>query len=239
MHEGVVKLSVRDGASISFLRIDISKPVASVVLFAGYDGDLQIGDGGIQAPSRNFLVRTRSLFARNGFAVAVIDSPTDNKSLLDLRSEEWHAQDIAKVVDYMRQQHPVPVWLVGTSRGTISVVNAASRNTQQGPDGIVLTASVTVRGGQNSASIYDSELDRIAAPTLVVHHRDDGCYVTPALEARKIVAELTSSKTSEYIEFTGGSESQTGDTCGPTKEHGFAGIESAVVTKISEWIMQH
>ena len=235
--ETVVKIQVRPDATVSFLEISPSKPKVSVILFAGYDGYLKITSEGIRAPSKNFLVRSRQLFTERGFAVAVIDAPSDNESLLDLRSEDWHAQDVKKVMDYMRDKYKTTVWLIGTSRGTVSVVNAAERLQKNGPDGIVLSATVTVRGGQNTASVYDSDLEKITIPTLVVHHRDDDCFVTPVMEAKEMFDDLKFASPKKIIVVSGGNSSSGAKSCGALSQHGFKGIEKTVVDMISDWIL--
>jgi len=48
-------------------------PVASVILFTGGQGVLQLTRG-------NFLVRNRRRFAEHGFLVAVVDVPSDHKT---------------------------------------------------------------------------------------------------------------------------------------------------------------
>jgi pimeloyl-ACP methyl ester carboxylesterase len=54
-----------------------------------------------------------------------------------------HAADVKQAIAAMREVAPVPVWLVGTSMGSLSAANAAARLPEGGPDGIVLTSSVT------------------------------------------------------------------------------------------------
>ncbi len=65
-----------------------------------------------------------------GSTVAVMDAPSDRqdgRGLIGFRQSPAHMQDIAAVMRYLRQQAPVPVWLVGTSLGTASVAAAAIR----------------------------------------------------------------------------------------------------------------
>ena len=57
----------------------------------------------------------------------------------------------------------MPVWLVGTSRGTESAAYAATLLTgHDGPDGIVLTS--TILTDTKEFSVPSSELDRIKIP---------------------------------------------------------------------------
>jgi hypothetical protein len=57
--------------------------------------------------------------------VAIVDPPSDRSSLYGFRITRAHALDIKGVIAYLRQQAPVPVWLVGTSYGTVSAIKVA------------------------------------------------------------------------------------------------------------------
>lgn len=63
------------------------------------------------------------LFARRGLIVATIDAPSDrqiNPYLAGYRQRREHVEDIKAVIADIRQQANMPVWLIGTSRGTQS-----------------------------------------------------------------------------------------------------------------------
>src|SRR5207244_550656 len=77
------------------------------------------------------------------------------------------------VIAALREMAPVPVWLVGTSMGTVSAANAAARLEDGGPDGLVLTSTVTRGSREMIESVGDVRLQDITVPTLLVHHRDD------------------------------------------------------------------
>jgi pimeloyl-ACP methyl ester carboxylesterase len=83
-------------------------------------------------------------WVREGFLVAVLDRPSDRKNgLWNFRTTSEHAADVKQAIAAIREVAPVPVWLVGTSMGSLSAANAAARLPEGGPDGIVLTSSVT------------------------------------------------------------------------------------------------
>ena len=209
-----------------------------VVLFAGGDGNIKINNNGIRRKG-NFLVRSRMLFAGQGFVTAVMDKPSDRSAMHYFRTSEQHAQDIRTVMRFLRQRFPdKPLWLVGTSRGTLSAANVAARlNGKEGPDGIVLTAAVTQTSNDGGDSLNDVDLENIRVPVLVVHHKDDACYVTPYQSAKKLPEKLSSSPGKEFIEFSGGDNS--GNPCKAKSFHGFLGIEGEVVNSIARWIREH
>ena len=101
-----------------------------MILFAGGHGGLQISSSGsFKWGAGNFLVRTRQLFADQGLMVVVVDAPSDRQSapfLGGFRQKAEHAADIKAVIAWAREQTKVPVWLVGTSRGTQSAAFVAT-----------------------------------------------------------------------------------------------------------------
>ena len=211
-------------------------PVASVVLFVGGGGaagirpDLPKGKRG-----GNFLFRAADLFAEAGFLVAVLDVPSDSPQLWNFRTTEKHARDVAAVIAEMRREAAVPVWLIGTSMGTLSAANAAARLKEGGPDGVVLTSSVTEMSRKSTESVLTIDLDQIRVPLLVVNHRDDDCEASPPEEAPRIIREAANAPKREIMSFSGGKPSESGE-CEPFAAHGYFGIERDVVTGIARWI---
>ena len=238
--ESVETVTVRPGVTQTWLQLKPDVPVATVILFAGYGGYLGITSEGIQQPSENFLVRTRGQFAGHGFLTAVIDVPSDFSGvdgILGWRASKTHAEDIKIIISQLRKTADVPVWVVGTSRGTISAANVAARLQQGGPDGLVLTASVTEAGGNNSGYVGDVDLEKITVPTLIAHHEEDDCVVTPFYGAERLLKQLPNVKQKKLIAFNGGKQPESG-ACEALSEHGFIGLENQVVDAIADWIKQ-
>jgi len=236
--ETVNSVTVRPGITQAFLINHVKNPDAVAVLFAGYGGYLKITADGIQQPSKNFLVRTRQLFTANNIMTVVVDTPSDYAGvdgILGWRASATHASDLQIIIQYLRQTYQRPVWLVGTSRGTISAANAASRLSPMLIDGLVLTATVVEPGGRNSGYVGDVALEKITQPVLIVHHEEDDCVVCDFYSAKRLPGELTGAKKVGFKSFTGGSPAQSG-SCGPLSEHGFFGLEDKVIAYISQWI---
>jgi pimeloyl-ACP methyl ester carboxylesterase len=124
----------RPGVTQSFLLVRTAeRPTAAVVLFAGGNGALHLGTGRLGLGG-NFLVRNRARFAEHGLLVAVVDAPSDRPDGLDgFRTTAAHADDVRAVIAALRAEAALPVWLVGTSMGTVSAANAAARLRAAGP----------------------------------------------------------------------------------------------------------
>ena len=94
--------------------------------------------------SGNFLSRSREEFQSAGFNVLVAYRPTDLQALdFAYRASAAHVAELKRIVAYARQRFGQPVWLVGTSRGTVSAAAAAVALGAGEVQGLVLTASVT------------------------------------------------------------------------------------------------
>lgn len=233
----LISLDTRKGVQQKFILITPDKPVASVILFAGGNGILDIsGSNSINKKENNFLIRSRDYFVDHGFIVAIVDAPSDAQEkpgmLFGFRDSDEHMTDMDHVIGYLNKHAKLPVWLVGTSRGTESATNIAIES-KQNPRGLVLTSSMSVENAKGTA-VNEMELEKIKIPTLIVAHEDDGCHVTPPEASQEIKEMLTNSKKVEVKMFTGGSES--GRACKGRSYHGFEDIEESVVTHIANFI---
>jgi dienelactone hydrolase len=236
--EALIRLPTRPGVTQPFwLMRPPGKPVASVILFAGGNGLLGSAQGAA-LNNRNFLIRSRGKFAAAGFLVASVDAPSDHSGGIDsFRSSAEHAQDIAAVIAYLRQQAAAPVWLIGTSMGTISAANVAARLKTGGADGLVLTSSIVAASRRVAPISAVVAVDEITVPTLFVHHREDACFLCPFDEVPSLMDRFTRAPRKALIAVSGGSEPQS-DPCEALSRHGYIGIEDEVVGDIARWIKQ-
>jgi pimeloyl-ACP methyl ester carboxylesterase len=231
----VKDIATRPGVSQRVLLIKPEQPVASVILFAGGNGLIHIGPDGSLGRGGNFLVRSRDLFAREALLVAVVDAPSDRADgpgLDYFRKSADHAFDVAQVIALLRKEAKGPVWLVGTSRGTTSVANAVIRLREQGPDGVVFTASMV---GNDPERVPSMGIEAIRVPALVVHHEQDQCRYCLLRDVPALMAGLKGAAKSELVTFKGGGPVK-GDPCQAFHYHGFVGLEEAVVKRIADWI---
>lgn len=239
--EEVRTIPTRPGVTQPFLLVHpAGTPTASVILFVGGEGRLALAPPATIGRSRgNFLARTRQRFAREGFLVALPDLPSDRSAdLWNFRTGPAHAEDIKAVIAALKAIASVPVWVVGTSMGTLSAANAAARLTAGGPDGVVLTSTVTQTFKQSGESVLTVRLGEIRVPTLLVHHRDDACRVAPYAGATKVLAALEHAPAKELLTFSGGSPPQS-EPCEARSAHGYLGLEAEVVGAIVAWVRAH
>ncbi len=234
----VVDIPTRPGVTQRMIVISPANPKAAVILFAGGHGGLQISpNGSFRWGEGNFLVRTRQMFADQGLLVALVDAPSDRQSppyLGGFRQKPEHAADIKAVIAWLRDHSKVPVWLVGTSRGTQSAAYVATELLgPDGPDGIVLSSSILA--DDNSRPVPAMPLGKISVPVLVVHHEQDGCALCAFTGVPSLMEKLVNVPRKQVLSFNGGQNK--GDPCEAMAYHGFNGLESDVVPKTAAWIV--
>jgi hypothetical protein len=173
------------------------KPRGSIILMGGGHGNLGItGSGEITQLLGNSLIRNRRAFVAGGFAT------------LALSSTGSPAQAIRAMRAIAR-----PVIVVGTSRAATRMAGAIEA------DALVITSGILDQ--------FQAALGSPAAlpPTLIVHHRQDGCRVTqPALVP---IFQQWAGNKARVVWLTGGRDE--GDPCQAQGHHGFAGIDGRMV----------
>ena len=124
--------------------------------------------------------------------VVVVDAPSDRQSapfLGGFRQKAEHAADIKAVIAWAREQTKVPVWLVGTSRGTQSVAFVATElGRSEGPDGIVLTSTIVT--DDKGRPVPAMPVEKLRIPALVVHHERDGCRLCAFCDIPTLMSKL-------------------------------------------------
>lgn len=233
--EELLRLDTRQDVKVPIFYIKNDGARATVLLLSGGKGGMgKIVDG--QPSSENFLVRSRSYFAENGLNVAVFGLPSDMRTGYVEYSDRLtteHLQDIRRVVEYLKADTGLPVWLVGTSRGTVSATAAAIDFGKEILGGIVLTASVV--SYKKTGAVPTQDIGRIQIPVLVVHHENDSCVICAPHEVPNILKGLKNTPVKKLVMVSGGGN-PTGDPCEALHYHGFIGIEKATIGSIATWI---
>lgn len=244
----VVTIVTHDGTTTrySLARPGVSNPPALVLLVGG-GGYLDLDDAGCPREMKgNSLVRMAPLFRDAGFVTALVDSSSDfrgDDGLVDFRTSRKHADDLGKIIADVRARTKGPVWLVGTSRGTISAANAAARlSGEAAPDGVVLTSAVTspdprARKAFVRQSVFDADLSQLRMPLLIVGHAADACMRSPASLMGDVMSRVRSDR-KEAVTVTGGPGRPQGkaDVCEGRSPHGFADQEKEVVAGIARFV---
>ena len=237
--EEIVTISTRAGTTQSFLLASPEKsaPEAVAILFPGGSGLIRLrNEGGrIRFGEGNFLLRSRQLFVERGVVAAVMDAPSDQAQGMDdrFRLGDNHATDVAAVVTELRKRYVnIPVFLAGTSRGSISVASLG-RILGSSIAGATLTSTLFRGGARFGPALDGFDFSKISTPVLVVHHVNDGCRESPYRDAK----QLAESQRYPLISVSGGNP-PTSVPCEAFTPHGYLGRETETVDAIVNWMLK-
>jgi len=222
---------VQDVGGTQLLYSGPANPRAIAFMFAGGDGTVGFNAAGqIAHLNGNFLMRTENLWLAQGFGFATLASAS---SLNGRRSTSAYAATIGQAIDALRARANAPVWLIGTSMGSIAAANGAAHLPGR-VAGVVLTSSVAAPNRNANETVFSSDPGAIAVPALVVANRGDTCSLAGPGFAPQILAALTRSPRKEIIYVE--SHQIQSDPCEALSPHGYLGIEADVVQRIADWI---
>lgn len=231
------RISTREGVTLPTYAYWRDDAVATLVLYSGGGG----GYGQINAEgwptSGNFLIRSASHWAKHPFNLVMVGRPSDGIDLEngDNRTGEQHATDNRILLRAIRQRALPPIWLIGTSMGTISATAAAIQDHENNVAGLVLTSSIT--GYKIPGAVPKQDVSAIRVPVLVFHHEYDACKHCQAHEARSMTEKFTHAPIRKALIVNGGAGA-TGNPCGAFHHHGYVGMEQDAVNQIAAWIRQ-
>ena len=228
-------LKLTNGGRQRVLYARPSSPRATIVMLPGGAGDVGIEADGDLAHGKNFVVRTRGMWLAHGYAVVIPDA-LNGENLRGQRSSPDYAQVIGDLVNFAQGQAPGPVFLLGTSQGSIAAMNGAAHLPKGKLAGLVLTESVS-RQSKSGETVFDASPERVTVPALIVANRDSDCKVAPADDAPRIAAAMSRAPEAKVIYVQGGTTRST--DCGSQSPHGYFGIEGAVVDTIAAWLDAH
>ncbi len=188
-------------------------PTASLILMPGGDGVINVtSDGHLGRMKGNSLVRTADDFVKRNFVVLIIDADTDLRA----------------AVDYMVGVKR-PVIVAGTSRGTLRAAQGIAKGAR--PDKLVLTSGMlSPDSGQRSLNVMSVlGTPEKLPPTLIVHHRWDGCRGTLPVGVEPFLKWAGGRARVTWLD---GGESE-GDPCEAFAYHGFNEIEARMVAAVA------
>jgi hypothetical protein len=239
----IITLPTREGVTQSYFLTSIPKNLqAMAILFPGSGGSINLRreNGQAKFNEGNFVVRSKVEFVNRGVIAAIIDAPSDQQAGWGMTDEfrlgEQHFADISAVIEDLGKRFPgVPLFLVGTSRGTVSAASLGARLGER-VTGIVLTSTVFRPAPRKSREpgpgLSKFEFATIKIPLLFVHHVSDQCESTPYSDAARLAEKYP------LISVLGGLPPQSGP-CEAFSAHGYLGKESETVEQIVNWMLKN
>jgi hypothetical protein len=238
----IVSLSTREKVTQSYFLASVPENLQAIaLLFPGSGGFIRLRKEGdqIKFGNDNFLVRSRREFMTRGVIAAIVDAPSDQQGGWGMTDEfrlgGEHFTDVAAVVADLNKRFPaLGVFLIGTSRGSVSAAAVGARFGERSA-GVVMTASVFRQARRNSKEpgigLSRFDFSTVKAPLLFAHHVGDQCDSTPYSDAARL------SEKYPLISVWGGTPPQSGP-CDPFSQHGFFGKESETVEQIVNWMLK-
>ncbi|MBI4523625.1 MAG: hypothetical protein HY695_07420 [Deltaproteobacteria bacterium] len=230
--EEIVTLATRPGVTVRvFLITPKTVSKGTFIFFPGGEGYL-VKEG----QAKGLYAR---LFPEQGFMAVVVDVPSDRPHGMlggdRFRSSNEHLEDVKKIIEFVYQKWPKPIFLIGHSAGTTSVGYLATVLKDQRIGGIVLTGALGELGPR-AVSLARLPLQEITYPALFVHHKEDPCasFEDAHRQHRRLVRVT-------FIEVLGGDQSRAigcnprDPARGKSYAHGFSGKEREVVRAITDW----
>ena len=231
--ERVMTIPLRAVGSVRAIFSSPERPRATIIMFPGGTGDIGLGQDGRIRHADNFVVRTREVWNRHGYAVLIPDT-VGHINLRGQRSSAYYAHLVEDIIVFVHWQDSGPVFLLGTSQGAIAAVNGAVHAAPGDIAGVVLTESVSVMGSSGE-TVFSAHPEKVQPPVLVVANRDDRCNVAPSQDAKRIGSAMTGSHEVTVLMVAGG-KTRSGKNCGSLAPHGYFGIEAEVITRIITWL---
>lgn len=225
------------GENQRILFVQPASPHGAIVMLPGGAGHVGIDVEGGLSHENNFVVRTRALWRDQGYVVIIPDAFNGQK-MRGLRRSAAYAQVVTTLVNYAHEQTSGPVFLLGTSQGSIAAMNGAANLAAPALAGVVLTESVSRPGKKSRETVFDPSPEQVTVPALIVANRTSKCHVAPAKDAPLIKAAMTRAVKVEILYVQGG-ELRSSNPCSSMSPHGYLGIEPEVVTKIAAWLKAH
>lgn len=230
--ERIESVVSRSGVSVPlYLQIPDNASTVFLLFPGGKAQHFQERKGRIQL-SKNFLCRVAPQWVKKGFAIAIQGVPSDQGNAFsdEYRTSREQREDFDAIVHRLAALGYQNVYLVATSRGTLSAAAVAAGGKYASVKGLILTATL-----EGPRFLRWVKLEEISYPTLFVHHRNDGCRITSVEQARESSRRLKSSPKVDFVELDGGYPPQS-DACEALSEHGFFGVEDYAADAIVRWV---
>ena len=235
----LVSLKTRPGATQAMLLWEPrqSIPETVILLIPGGPGNIGLGlkDGRPEAEVPYLFSNQRKVLLQKGFAVAVIDAPSDQANMTqEYRTSPNHAVDLEAVMREIRRRFPkARLVVMAHSRGTVSAGYILQNLTDHVSSAILFSGLYQASPSNAPTALAGPGLSKVnwasrGVPLLLVHHVRDSCLVAPFAAAAATHIQM--------IAVDGAVEADSESPCGPSTNHWFAGMENAVGQEVINWL---
>lgn len=238
----VVNLDTRPGVTQSFLLLEPEgTPKDVVILFPADEGEIgfRMTAGGFEVENHGGGLTARrpmrDTLRRNGFTVAVFAPPSDRTQLAPwFRISAEHAQDVQKVITYLRKRYPGKLFLHGHCLSSLSVASVATRLMGEGISALILSSP---RSSGPAGAVTDLKPGVVGVPVLLVQHEEDTCPYTLFDFVDRVKAFYQNSAPKvDVITVTGGEGRVAAKQRCKNGFHAFRGVEKDTAHAIASWM---
>jgi len=242
--EQLVTLTTRGSVTETFLLVEpAGKPKGIVLLIPGHKGVVhfkKIGESYVVENEGGGLTaheKSRDILGKNGFVVAVIAPPSDQKYGMDtaFRRSDKHSTDVNAVIKYLNDRYSQKVNLWGHCLSSVSPPAIVAHNKNQGVAGLILSST---RSAADKGTVFDVKGEPVKVRMLLVQHTEDPCDGTPYKNSPKLLSHFReSSPEVELLSVSGGDGDRGPVTYGCSGgHHAFKGQRGDVVKTVVEWL---
>lgn len=227
----------RAGVTMNIALLEPSQPARKVLLVVagtdGSEGRIMI-QGPIAAISGRlqYLAPHADLFDQAGIVLVATGCPTDQWARYgqcddDYRSSQQYADDISRVMDFLRAQYGwQDFYVFGHSSGGISSRWLSLKLPTQ-LKGAVNSSVMNGTAGNLARSMLRFDISALTIPVLNIAHEDDACPSTPYYTVKRYAKD-------NLVTVRGGG--QSGPVCGGANHHSFEGRQRGVSRAIVRWM---
>ncbi len=206
------------------------EPKAMLLVIPGGNGviNLKTQDGKIRhALQYNLFIRSTAMLHGRSIGLAMPDAPSDRSKGMSaaFRKGRDHADDLKAVLEDLRRRYPRgKLYLATSGSGAVSALFAAG-HLGRNLDGVILA-------GADTSQLHAYDHSAVKTPVLMIHHWEDSCESSPAIEAQEIAGRYSFT----LFPFSGGEADKDKNPCGVQTRHGLLGLEARAVATIGDWI---
>jgi dienelactone hydrolase len=206
------------------------EPKAILLVIPGGNGviNLKTLDGKIRHDLQyNLFIRSSALLHERSIGLAMPDAPSDRSKGMSVafRKGGDHAADLKAVLEDLRGRYAKSrMYLATSGSGGVSALFAAA-TLGKNIDGIILV-------GADTSQLHAFDHSAVKTPVLMMHHLEDSCDTSPAIEAQEIAARYSFT----FFPVSGGEADKDNNPCAVRTRHGLIGLEAKAAATISDWI---
>jgi hypothetical protein len=226
----------RVGVTMNIIVMEPKLPKLKVLLVVpgspGSDGRVMLKNTTPEDRAVQYFGQYKEMFETSEIALVGMGCPTDQwlnseKCGDDYRSSQQYFDDVNKVIAFLKLKNGFKdFYLFGHSSGGISSRWLSLRMPEQFK-GVINSSVMNRRFGALAKSMPDFDMRAIKIPVLNIAHENDTCGSTP-------YALVKNYSNGNLITVRGGEGS--GEVCGRSHRHSFAGRQKAVSKAIIKWI---